>query len=176
MSLYCLASIRPRLGEEVWVAPNAVIIGDVHLADRANIWFNAVLRGDNDPIRIGRETNIQDACVLHTDAGFPLDVGDRVTVGHQVVLHSCAVGEGSLIGMGAVILNRATIGRHSIVGAHSLIPEGKTFPDRVLIVGTPGRVVRDITDAEVARLEESARHYVENAWRFRQELENIPHP
>lgn len=176
MSLYCLASIRPRLGEEVWVAPNAVIIGDVHLADRANIWFNAVLRGDNDPIRIGRETNIQDACVLHTDAGFPLDVGDRVTVGHQVVLHSCAVGEGSLIGMGAVILNRATIGRHSIVGAHSLIPEGKTFPDRVLIVGTPGRVVRDITDAEVARLEESARHYVENARRFRRELENIPHP
>ncbi|MDR3353186.1 MAG: gamma carbonic anhydrase family protein [Zoogloeaceae bacterium] len=173
MSLYRLDSIRPQVGEDVWIAPDAAIIGNVHLADRANIWFHAVLRGDNDPIRIGRESNIQDGSILHTDAGFPLTVGERVTIGHQVILHSCTVGDGSLIGMGAVILNRAVIGRHCIVGAHSLISEGKTFPERVLIVGSPGRVVRDLTDAEVVRLEESSRHYVENATRFKRALASI---
>ncbi|MDR1351137.1 MAG: gamma carbonic anhydrase family protein [Zoogloeaceae bacterium] len=170
MTLYRLDQLTPQLGKDVWIAPNASVIGDVRLADRASVWFNAVLRGDNDPIIIGADSNIQDGSALHTDTGFPLVVGARVTVGHQVILHSCAVGDGSLIGMGAVLLNRCRIGQHSIVGAHALIPEGREFPDRVLIVGSPGKVARELTDAEVARLEHSAAHYVENARRYRQAL------
>jgi carbonic anhydrase/acetyltransferase-like protein (isoleucine patch superfamily) len=173
MTLYHLNQIRPQLGQDVWIAPNAAVIGDVRLADRASVWFNAVLRGDNDPIFIGESSNIQDGSVLHTDKGLPIEVGARVTVGHQVILHSCVVGEGSLIGMGAVLLNRARIGRNSIVGAHTLISEGKVFPDRVLIVGSPGKVVREITDAEILKLEQSATHYAANALRFRQELREI---
>jgi carbonic anhydrase/acetyltransferase-like protein (isoleucine patch superfamily) len=174
MTLYRLDSLAPQLGVDVWIAPNAAVIGDIRLADRASVWFNAVLRGDNDPILIGADSNIQDGAVLHTDTGFPLVVGARVTVGHQVVLHSCAVGDGSLIGMGAVLLNRCRIGQHCIVGAHALIPEGKTFPDRVLIVGAPGKIVRELTDEEVARLEQSAVHYAENARRYQQTLSPLP--
>jgi carbonic anhydrase/acetyltransferase-like protein (isoleucine patch superfamily) len=170
MSLYRLDEIRPQLGKDVWIAPNAAVIGDIRLADRASVWFNAVLRGDNDPIIIGEESNIQDGSVLHTDAGLPLEVGARVTVGHQVILHSCVVGDGSLIGMGAVLLNRCRIGRYSIVGAHALVSEGKQFPDRVLIIGSPGKVARELTDEEVARLEQSAAHYAANAQRYRQSL------
>jgi carbonic anhydrase/acetyltransferase-like protein (isoleucine patch superfamily) len=166
MPLYRLGHAVPQQGKDVWIAPNATVIGDVRLADFSSVWFNAVLRGDNDPIFIGAESNIQDGSILHTDAGFPLVVGEKVTVGHQVVLHSASVGEGSLIGMGAIVLNRARIGAWSIVGAHTLIPEGKTFPDRVLIVGSPGRVARELSDDEVARLAKSAAHYVENARRY----------
>ena len=173
MPLYRLGSLQPQIGREVWIAPNAAVIGDARLGDRVSIWFNTVLRGDNDPIFIGEESNVQDGCVLHTDVGFPLEIGRRVTVGHQVVLHGCAVGEGSLIGMGAILLNRAKIGKWSIVGAHSLIPEGKIFPDRSLIVGSPGKVVRELSDAEIVRLEQSAAHYVENARRFREQLVGI---
>ena len=170
MALYRLEQRAPQLGREVWIAPNAAVIGDVRLADRASVWFNAVLRGDNEPIVIGADSNVQDGSVLHTDPGFPLWVGARVTVGHQVILHSCAVGDGSLIGMGAVLLNRCRIGQHCIVGAHALISEGKEFPDRVLIVGAPGRVVRELDDEEVARLERSAAHYAENAQRYNRAL------
>lgn len=170
MTIYRLEQLTPRMGKDVWIAPNAAVIGDAHLADRASIWFNAVLRGDNAPILIGTESNIQDGSVLHTDIGFPLVVGARVTVGHQVILHGCVVGDGSLIGMGAALLNRCRIGRHCIVGAHAMIPEGREFPDRVLIVGSPGRVARELTDAEVARLEERAIHYAENAQRYRHAL------
>lgn len=174
MSLYQLAQLAPQLGRDVWVAPNASVIGDVRLADYASVWFGAVLRGDNDPIMIGVESNIQDNAVLHTDAGVPLSIGARVTVGHLAMLHGCAIGDGSLIGMSAVLLNRCQIGRNAIVGAHALIPEGKVFPDRVLIVGSPARVVRELSDEEVARLEHSALHYVENARRFRQDLSMLP--
>ena len=167
MSLYDLDGIRPQLGENVWVAPNATVIGDIRLADQASIWWNAVLRGDNDPIHIGRQTNIQDGSVLHTDAGIPMFIGERVTVGHLVMLHGCTIGDGSLIGIGSVILNRATIGKHCIVGANTLIPEGKSFPDRVLIVGSPGKIVRELTDEDVAKLERSAAHYVTNAARYK---------
>ncbi|MDR1646567.1 MAG: gamma carbonic anhydrase family protein [Zoogloeaceae bacterium] len=170
MSLYRLGDVRPQLSQGVWVAPSAVLIGDVRLAERANIWFNAVLRGDNEPIRIGADSNVQESCVFHTDPGLPLEIGAKVTVGHQVVLHSCTVDEGSLIGMGATVLNRARIGRFCIVGAKSLVTEGKVFPDRVLIVGSPARVVRELTEAEIASLEKSALHYVENAQRFRETL------
>ncbi len=173
MSLYRLDQITPRLGQEVWIAPNATLIGDIRLEDRASVWFNAVLRGDNDPICIGPETNIQDGSILHTDAGIPLQLGARVTVGHQVMLHGCTVGDGSLIGIGSILLNRCSIGKHCIVGANTLIPEGKTFPDRVLIVGSPGKVVRELSDEDVARLEKSAAHYVANARRYRLGLQAI---
>jgi carbonic anhydrase/acetyltransferase-like protein (isoleucine patch superfamily) len=129
-----------------------------------------VLRGDNDPISIGENSNIQDGSVLHTDDGVPLTIGRDVTVGHLVMLHGCTVGDGSLIGIGSIVLNRAVIGKNCIVGANTLIPEGKVFPDRVLIVGSPGKVVRELSDAEVAKLQKSAAHYVDNARRYRQKL------
>ena len=170
MSIYSLGEKSPQLGENVWIAPNATVIGDVRLGANASIWWNATLRGDNDPIHIGANSNIQDGSVLHTDEGVPMHIGENVTVGHLVMLHGCTVGDGSLIGIGSVILNRAVIGKHSIVGANTLIPEGKVFPDRVLIVGSPGKVVRELTDEEVSRLLNSARHYVANAARYQQTL------
>ena len=166
MTLYRIAEARPQIDATAWVAETAMIIGDVRLAANASIWFNAVLRGDNDPIVIGANSNVQDGSVLHTDAGVPLTVGTDVTVGHKVMLHGCTIGDGSLIGIGAIVLNRAVIGRQSLVGANTLIPEGKVFPERVLIVGSPGKVVRELTDEEVARLAQSAAHYVDNARRY----------
>ncbi len=170
MAIFTLGDKSPQLGAEVWVAPNATVIGDVRLGANASVWWNAVLRGDNDPITIGVGTNIQDGSVLHTDEGVPMHIGDQVTVGHLVMLHGCTVGDGSLIGIGSVILNRAVIGKGCIVGANTLIPEGKVFPDRVLIVGSPGKVIRELSDEEVARLQGSAAHYVANAARYRSSL------
>lgn len=170
MTVFALGERQPQIAGSAWIAPNATVIGDVRLADDASIWWNAVLRGDNDPITIGARSNIQDGSVLHTDEGVPLTIGADVTVGHLVMLHGCTIGDGALIGIGSVILNRAVIGRHSIVGANTLIPEGKVFPERVLIVGSPGKVVRELTDEEVARLRHSAAHYVENARRYRDGL------
>ena len=170
MNRLTLAGIAPQLGAEVWIAPNATLIGDIRLAEQASVWFNAVLRGDNEAICIGRASNIQDLCELHTDTGIPMHIGARVTVGHRAVLHGCTVGDGSLIGIGAVLLNHSRIGAHCIVGAQTLIPEGKVFPDRVLIVGTPGKVVRELSEAEVERLEKSAAHYVAHAARYREAL------
>ena len=166
MPLFRLGDKTPQLGANAWVAPNATVIGDVRLGANASIWWNATLRGDNDPIEIGDNSNIQDGSVLHTDEGVPMRIGANVTVGHLVMLHGCTIGDGSLIGIGSVILNRAVIGRNSIVGANTLIPEGKVFPDRVLIVGSPGKVVRELSDDEVAKLQKSAAHYVANAERY----------
>jgi len=170
MAIYSLGDRKPSLGRDVWIAPNATVIGDVRLGDHASIWWNAVLRGDNDAISIGANTNIQDGSVLHTDEGVPLTLGANVTVGHMVMLHGCTVGDESLIGIKSVILNKAVIGRHCIIGANSLIPEGKVIPDRSLVMGSPGKVVRELTDEEVARLQNSARGYVANAQRYRTEL------
>ena len=170
MPVFNLADKQPRIDPGAWIAPNATVIGDVRLAANASIWWNAVLRGDNDPITIGENSNIQDGSVLHTDEGVPMSIGANVTVGHLVMLHGCTIGDGSLIGIGSIVLNRAVIGRYSIVGANTLIPEGKVFPDRVLIVGSPGKVVRELNDEEVARLAHSAAHYVENARRYRRDL------
>ena len=170
MSLFKLGDKQPQLGDNAWVAPNATVIGDIRLGANSSIWFNVTLRGDNEPIHIGANTNIQDGSVLHTDKGVPLTLGRDITVGHLVMLHGCTVGDGSLIGIGSVILNRAVIGRGCIVGANTLIPEGKVFPDRVLIVGSPGKVVRELTHADVARLQKSAEHYVANARRYRDTL------
>ncbi len=173
MSLFLLGDKRPQIDPSAWIAANATVIGDVRLAANASIWWNAVLRGDNDPIFIGENSNIQDGSVLHTDEGVPMHIGANVTVGHLVMLHGCTVGDGSLIGIGSIVLNRATIGRDSIVGANTLIPEGKTYPERVLIVGSPGKVVRELTDEEVARLRHSAAHYVDNARRYREQLKAL---
>ena len=167
MALYSLADKKPELGRDAWVAPNATIIGDVQLGDNASVWWNAVVRGDNDTIRIGANSNIQDGSVLHADEGVPLTVGASVTVGHMVMLHGCTIGDESLIGIKSVILNNAVIGRHCIIGANSLIPEGKVIPDRSLVMGSPGKVVRQLTDEEVARLRLAAQGYVENARRYR---------
>ena len=167
MAIYSLGNRQPVLGHEAWVAPNATVIGDVRLGDNASIWWNAVARGDNDTITIGAGSNIQDGSVLHVDAGVPLSIGDNVTVGHQVMLHGCTIGDESLIGIKSVILNKAVIGRHCIIGANSLIPEGKVIPERSLVMGSPGKVVRQLSDEEVARLLLAAQGYVENARRYR---------
>jgi carbonic anhydrase/acetyltransferase-like protein (isoleucine patch superfamily) len=166
MPIYSLGDRRPNLGRDAWVAPNATLIGDVRLGDNASIWWNAVLRGDNDTITIGANTNIQDGSVLHADDGVPLTIGANVTVGHLVMLHGCTIGEQSLIGIKSVILNHAVIGRHCIIGANSLIPEGKEIPERSLVMGSPGKVVRQLSDEEVARLLLAAQGYVANARRY----------
>lgn len=167
MAVYHLDDRKPQLGRDVWIAPNATIIGDVRLGDNASVWWNTVLRGDNDTISIGASSNIQDSCVLHVDAGVPLTVGANVTVGHLVMLHGCTIGEQSLIGIKSVIMNGAVIGRHCIIGANSLIAEGKVIPERSLVMGSPGKVVRELSDEEVARLLLAAQGYVENARRYR---------
>ena len=165
MAIYQLDEDAPRLDPSAWVAESAEVIGRVELGADASVWYGAVLRGDNEWITIGERSNIQDGCVLHTDVGTPLVVGADVTVGHQVVLHGCSVGEGSLIGIQSVILNGARIGRHCIVGAGALVTEGKEFPDGVLIVGSPAKVVRELTPEQIARVGLSAAHYVNNARR-----------
>ncbi len=165
--IYALGDRSPELvGEGHFVAANATIVGNVRLLPEASVWFSCVLRGDNDSIEVGAGSNVQDGCVLHTDPGFPLTIGTGVTVGHKVMLHGCTIGDNSLIGIGSTILNGAAIGRNCMVGAHSLVTEGKSFPDGSLILGSPARVVRELSDEEIAGMTESARHYVTNAARF----------
>ncbi len=153
-----------------FVAPGARVSGSVVLGKDASVWFNAVIRGEYEPIEIGARTNIQDAAVLHADPGRPLKLGAEVTVGHQAMLHGCTIGEGTLVGIQAVVLNGAVIGRECLIGACTLIPEGKVIPDRSLVVGTPGKVVRLLSDAEAADQRATAAHYVENARRYLAEL------
>jgi carbonic anhydrase/acetyltransferase-like protein (isoleucine patch superfamily) len=175
MPLYKIDDIAPEFppGNDYWVAPNASLIGRVRLMKNASVWFGAVLRGDNDWIVLGENSNIQDNSVVHTDPGQPVTVGANVTVGHKVILHSTTVGDGSLIGMGSTLLNRSKIGRNCIVGANSLIAEGKEFPDNSLIVGAPGRVVRQLTEQQIAMLKISAEVYVQNYKRFRDDLKKL---
>lgn len=169
--IYALGEHVPELvGDGHFIAPGAVIIGRVRLLPESSVWFNCVLRGDNEPIEVGAGSNVQDGCVLHTDPGFPLTIAAGATVGHKVMLHGCTIGENSLIGIGSTVLNGAVIGRNCLVGAGTLVTEGKTFPDGSLILGAPARVVRELTGEEIAGMQESARHYVENAARFNQSL------
>ena len=163
MPCYALDDVGPALQPESWVAPSADLIGDVRLCERASVWFGAVIRADNTPILIGRESNIQDGAVCHSDPHAPLTIGERVTVGHQAILHGCTVGAGALIGMGARVLNGAIIGERCIVGAGALVPEGKVYEAGHLLVGTPARIVRALSEAELQMLEASALHYAEKA-------------
>jgi len=173
MAIYQLGALAPRIADTAWVADNAVVIGNVELADEANIWFGAVLRGDTEVLSIGRGSNVQDGSVLHADPGFPLVLGDGVTVGHQAMLHGCHIGDASLVGIQAVVLNGARIGRHCLVAAGAVVTEGKQFPDGSLIMGAPARVVRPLTPEQIEGLKESARHYVENARRYRDGLKRM---
>ena len=167
---YRLGDLRVETHPQSWVAPTATLIGKVRLQAGANVWFGAVLRGDNELIDIGENSNVQDGTVMHTDMGWPLTLGKGVTVGHNAMLHGCTVGDYSLIGIGAVILNGARIGKHCIIGANALVPEGREIPDGSLVVGSPGKVVRELTPAQQQLLEASAAHYVHNAQRYARDL------
>ncbi|GAA5159474.1 gamma carbonic anhydrase family protein [Viridibacterium curvum] len=173
MAIYRLNERVPQLAEDCWVAESATVLGTVTLGKGVSVWFDAVLRGDNDPIVVGDGSNIQDGSILHTDDGVPLTLGQNVTVGHMAVLHGCTIGDGSLIGINAVVLNGAVVGKNCLIGANCLIPENKVIPDRSLVVGTPGRVIRELSDAEVANLLANAEGYRRNAERFRQGLKRI---
>src|SRR6266699_6555295 len=171
MAVYSLGERKVAFrGEEWFIADNATVIGTVVLYNQTSVWFNAVVRGDNDTITIGERTHLQAAAVLHADPGIPLTLGKNVSVGHQAMLHGCTVGDGSLIGIGAVILNYAVIGSRCIIGAGALIPEGKEYPDGVLVVGSPGRVVRELKPEEKEGLLEIADGYVRRAKTYREKL------
>jgi carbonic anhydrase/acetyltransferase-like protein (isoleucine patch superfamily) len=175
VSLFALDGRSPVLPEGFWfVAQSAEVIGNVVLEEDVGIWFGAVLRGDNETIRIGRGSNVQDLSVLHTDPNFPLTVGEGCTIGHRAILHGCTIGDHSLVGMGSTILNGARIGAHCLIGANALITEGKEIPDRSLVVGAPGGLVRTLGEDEIARLHRSAAHYVVNARRFAAGLTRLP--
>ncbi|BES71907.1 gamma carbonic anhydrase family protein [Marinobacter nanhaiticus D15-8W] len=171
---YGLGDLKPTLeGEDHFIAHNATVIGKVLLQEKSSIWFNVVIRGDNDLITIGPESNVQDGSVLHTDAGVRLTLGRGVTVGHKAMLHGCEIGDYSLIGINAVVLNGAKIGKHCLIGANALIPEGMVVPDGSLVVGSPGKVKRELNENQCKMLELSAAHYVQNAERYIKEFEAL---
>ena len=173
MALYELDGVAPQLAAGAWVADSAQVIGSVVLGENASVWFGAVLRGDNETIRIGRNSNVQDLSVLHSDQGKPLTIGENVTLGHQVMVHGCTIGDNTLIGIQSLILNGAKIGRNCIVGAGSVVTEGKEFPDNSLIIGSPAKVVRTLDDDAARKLALSAQSYVANAKRFASNLKKI---
>lgn len=172
VNLFDLGARSPKLpdADEYWIAPTAVVLGDVELKRNASVWFGAVARGDNDPIVIGEGSNVQDGSVLHTDEGTPLTIGRHVTIGHLVMLHGCSIGDNSLIGIGSIVLNRAVIGKNCLIGAKTLITENKVIPDNSLVMGSPGRVVRALELHEIQILEASAPHYIENWKRYAREM------
>ena len=170
MSLYALGDVKPRLASDAWVAPGCHVIGDVVLEAKASVWFGSTLRGDNEPIVIGAGSNVQENCVLHTDMGYPLTIGAGCTVGHKAMLHGCRIGDNTLIGMGATVLNGAVIGRNCLIGAGALVTEGKLIPDGSLVIGVPGKVVRQLDAQTIAGLRQSALSYQQNAARFRRDL------
>ena len=173
MARYRIQGKAPQVAESAYVAAEASLVGEVHLNERTSVWPGAAIRGDNEPIRIGAESNVQEGAVLHADPGFPLTIGERVTVGHQAMLHGCTVGDGTLIGIQAIVLNGAVIGRNCLVGAGALVTERKVFPDNSLIVGSPAVVKRTLADAELKGLADSADIYARKARLFRTELERI---
>lgn len=172
MSVYNLGNVTPELpnDDEYWIAPTAAVMGNVVLKKNASVWWGATLRGDNDPIVIGEGSNVQDGSVLHTDHGSPLTLGANVTVGHLVMLHGCTIGDGSLVGIGSIVLNGAKIGKNCLIGANCLITEGKEIPDNSLVMGAPGKVIRELSPEQAARVALGAAHYVENWKRYKREL------
>ncbi|UYN97042.1 MAG: gamma carbonic anhydrase family protein [Enhydrobacter sp.] len=173
MAIYQLGDRKPVIPDSCFVAPEATVIGDVRLGERVSIWPGAVLRGDNEPIVIGDDSNIQEGSVLHTDPGAPLTIGKSVTVGHQVMLHGCTVGDGALIGIQAVVLNKSVIGRDCLIGAGAVITEGKTFPDRAVIFGAPAKAVRELSEDNALRLRMSAESYVRRGAEYKTKLKKI---
>ena len=175
MAIYALGDVTPVFPETgtYWVAPDAQVMGNIVLKENASVWFGAVLRGDNDPIVIGENSNVQDGAVMHTDIGCPLTLGANVTVGHQAMLHGCTVGDNSLIGIGATVLNGAKIGRNCLIGAHALVGEGKEIPDNSMVLGMPGKVVRELGEDNEKMMLLSANIYVENWKRFKETLKEI---
>jgi len=179
MPIYKLDGHSPDLAghstpnEECWVAPCATLVGKIVLKQDANIWFGAVLRGDNEFITIGEGSNVQDLTMMHTDMGFPLTVGDHCTIGHKAIIHGCTIGDNTLIGMGATVMNGAVIGNNCLIGAGALVPEGKQIPDGSLVLGAPGKVVRTLDEGVIAGLKGAAQHYVANSKRFRTGMELI---
>lgn len=173
MTIYTLAGKSPRINKTSWIAPDANIIGNVILGVRTSVWFCVTLRGDNEVIDIGAGSNVQENTVVHTDIGYPLIIGENCTIGHKVMLHGCKIGNNSLIGMGAIILNGATIGDNCLIGAGALITENKVIPDGSLVMGTPGKIVRELDAAAIQGLRNSALHYQENANRFSNELREV---
>ena len=175
MAMYKLGATAPTTPSSgnYWVAENAQVMGNVILHENASVWFGAVARGDNDPITIGENSNVQDGSVLHTDHGAPLTIGKNVTIGHMVMLHGCTIGDNTLIGIGSTILNNTVIGSNCIIGAHALIPEGKTIPDNSMVMGAPGKVVKEIGEDHAKMIQMSADVYVANWKRFKEELERV---
>ena len=173
MTVYSIGDKTPSIAADAWVAPDASVIGDVQLQAKSSVWFGSAIRAENDRVVIGEGCNIQDGSVIHVDPGFPLTLHSHVTVGHKVMLHGCTVHEQSLIGIGSILLNGCVIGRNSLVGANTLIPEGKEYPEGVLILGSPGKVVRELTDEERQGLLRAAEHYISNAENFRKNLKAV---
>ena len=170
MTIYALDDLESNVDATAWVAPDANVIGNVVLEARTSVWFCSTLRGDNEVIHVGKGSNVQENCVFHTDLGFPLTIGENCTIGHKVMLHGCTIGDNTLIGMGATILNGAKIGKNCLIGAGALITENKEIPDGSLVMGAPGKVVRQLDDQAIKMLTGSALHYAENAARFRKGL------
>ena len=168
--IYKFENNTPKLHKDSWAASNAVLIGKVILEKNSNVWFNVVLRGDIEPITIGEGSNVQDGSVFHTDPGCPVTLGKNVTVGHMVVLHGCKVDNDTLIGIGSTILNKTKIGKNCIIGANTLIPENKIIPDRSLVLGSPGKVIRQVTDKEIEEIKENAKHYVDNYKKYKKNI------
>ncbi len=168
MTIYALGGVRPDLPEagRFWVAPNASLMGKVRLKTDASVWFGAILRGDNEWIEIGEGSNVQDGCVFHTDMGFPLTIGPGCTIGHMAILHGCTIGRNSLVGMGATVLNGVRVGKNCLIGANALVPEGREIPDGSLVIGTPAKVVRELSADEIEGLRKSAEHYAQNGRRY----------
>ncbi len=173
MSIYALGEHRPQIHVDTWVAPDANLIGKVVLEEGASVWFGVTIRADHEEIRIGRGSNVQENVVMHIDAGYPLNIGENCTIGHKVMLHGCTIGDNTLIGMGATVLNGAKIGKNCLIGAGALITENKVIPDGSLVMGVPGKVVRELDAQAIQRLTASAKHYAENAARFRRDLEPL---
>lgn len=176
MTLYAIDGIAPQTPAEgsYWVAPDASVIGRVQIGAGVGIWFGSVLRGDNEPIVIGRDTNVQELTVMHTDVGYPLTIGAGCTIGHRAILHGCTLGDNVLVGMGAIVLNGAKVGKNSLIGAGALVPEGREIPEGSLVVGMPGKVIRQLTEEQIGLLRESAAHYVANWKRFARGLAAVP--
>lgn len=173
MTIYALGDVAPTIHASAWVAPDANVIGNVVLEENTSVWFSSTLRGDGELIHVGRGSNVQENSVFHTDDGFPLTIGENCTIGHKVMLHGCTIGDNSLIGMGATVLNGAVIGKNCLIGAGALITENKVIPDGSLVMGTPGKVVRELDAAAIQRLTASALHYAQNAARFRVDLKPV---